>query len=77
MGFSQKQVAQLLGHKNPGTISNYERGLTLPPLLTAMCLEIIYRVPVAFIYGDLYDALREQIRTQEEKLKAPHQAILF
>ena len=77
MGFSQKHVARLLGHKDTAMLSRYEKGSSLPPLLTALRLEIIYRVPVAFIYGAPYDAMRELIRKQEEKLAAPTQAVLF
>lgn len=77
MGFSQKHVARLLGHPNTQMLSHYERGNFLPPLLTALRLEIIYRVPVAFLYGRVYDAMREEIRRDEEKLAAPTQAVLF
>jgi transcriptional regulator with XRE-family HTH domain len=77
MGFSQKHVATLLGHKDTAMVCRYETGSSLPPLLTALKLEIIYRVPVAFIYGGIYDAMREKIRKQEETLAAPTQAVLF
>jgi transcriptional regulator with XRE-family HTH domain len=46
-------------------ISRYERGKSLPPLSTALRLEIIYRVPVAFLFPDLYDQLRHLIRGEE------------
>jgi len=31
-------------------------------------LEIIYRVPVAFLFPDLYEALRTEIRAEEARL---------
>jgi transcriptional regulator with XRE-family HTH domain len=79
MGFSQKHVARLLGHPNTGMLSRYERGRSLPPLLTGLRLEIIYRVPVAFLYGERYEQLRELVRQDEENLRVPShaQGVLF
>ena len=77
MGFSQKHVARLLGHPNNEMLSRYERGRSLPPLLTALRLEIIYRVPVAFLYGRAYDAMREKIRATEQRLAVSTQQALF
>jgi transcriptional regulator with XRE-family HTH domain len=50
MGFSQKQVARLLGQRDTSMVSHYEHGRALPPLAVALGLEIIYRVPVAFLF---------------------------
>jgi transcriptional regulator with XRE-family HTH domain len=77
MGFSQKRVARLLGHPNEQMLSRYERGRCLPPLMTALQLEIIYRVPLAFLSGRKYEELRKGIREKEEKLSLPTQAVLF
>ncbi len=70
-GLSQKRVAVFLNHKTSSQLSHYERGVKYPNLLNALKLEIIYRVPVAFLYGDLYRKLREDIRVREEKLNNP------
>ncbi len=67
-GLSQKRVAVFLDHKTSSQLSHYERGAKYPNLVNALKLEIIYRVPVAFLYGDLYRKLREDIRAKEEKL---------
>jgi len=77
MGFSQKHVAGLLGHPNSEMLSRYERGRCLPPLMTALRLEIIYRVPVAFLYSRAYEAARIEVRQKEEALAAPIQPVLF
>ena len=50
MGFTQKQVARLLGHADASMVSHYEHGRALPPLAIALSLEIIYRTPVAFLF---------------------------
>ncbi len=58
-------------------VSHYEHGRALPPLTTALSLELIYRVPVAFLFPDLYEGLRTQIRAQEEALRGAGQQALF
>jgi transcriptional regulator with XRE-family HTH domain len=77
MGFSQKQVASLLGHRDTSMISHYERGRALPPLGVALGLEIIYRVPVAFLFPGMYDELKRNIRHDEESLGGAGQRPLF
>jgi transcriptional regulator with XRE-family HTH domain len=77
MGFSQKQVSGLIGHPDTSMISRYERGLSFPPLSTALKLEIVYRVPVAFLYPSHYEGFRERIRAQEEILAGTGQRSLF
>ena len=76
MGFTQRQVARLLGHRDAAMISHYEHGRALPPLVVALSLEIVYRVPVAFLFPAMYEELRHQIRRQEESLRGPGQQSL-
>ena len=77
MGFSQKQVARLLGHRDPSMVSHYEHGRALPPLTAALSLEIIYRVPVAFLFPAMYQERKLQIREREEPLPGAGQRPLF
>ncbi len=70
MGFSQKQVARLLGQRDTSMVSHYEHGRALPPLAVALSLEIIYRVPVAFLFPGMYGELKQRIRRDEERLVA-------
>lgn len=78
MNLPQQVVAGLLGHCDSTTLWRYERGRCMPSLATALRLEIIYRVPVAFLFSSLYHEMREQIRGQEEsRRKAPGQQCLF
>jgi transcriptional regulator with XRE-family HTH domain len=65
MGFSQKQVARLLNQHDTDMLSRYEHGHILPSLITALGLEIAYRVPVAFLFPDMYEELRNEIRGRE------------
>ena len=77
MGLSQKQVAELLGHRDTSMISHYEHGRALPPLAMALRLEIVYRVPVAFLFPAMYDALKRRIREHEESIAGAGQRPLF
>ena len=77
MGFTQRQVARLLGHRDTSMVSHYEHSRALPPLAVALGLEIVYRVPVAFLFPAMYDELKRQIRQQEETLAGTGQRSLF
>lgn len=77
MGFTQKQVALLLGQQDASMVSHYEHGRALPPLAVALGLEIIYRVPVAFLFPTMYDELRQDIRHQEDFMNGAGQRPLF
>lgn len=54
MGFSQRDVADILGYISRAEISDFERGDKLPSFVSALKFEIIYRVPVAFLFPALY-----------------------
>ncbi|MEO0337510.1 MAG: helix-turn-helix transcriptional regulator [Pseudomonadota bacterium] len=41
-GLRQKDVANLLGYESPQFISNWERGVSTPPLKLLSCLSHIY-----------------------------------
>ena len=75
MGFSQKHVARLLGHHDASMVSHYEHGRYCPPLQVALSLEIILRVPVAFLFPGLYDELKLRIRRSEEELGVVQQPL--
>ena len=68
-GLTRKQVASVLGYRGLSAVSRHERGATLPPLLIALELEILYRTPVAFLYPDIYKALQQAIRQKEERFR--------
>ena len=73
MGFSQKAVARLLGHKDATLLCMYERGRILPPLVVALALGVILRVPVEFLFPGLYDEMKGHIRQQEELRRSARQ----
>lgn len=76
MGFTQKQVARLLGQRDTCMVSHYEHGRAVPPLPVALALEIILRVPVAFLFPHLYDDIKQRIRRTEETLSGRQGTLL-
>ncbi len=75
--YRKRMGSQLLGYRDTSMVSHYEHSRALPPLLVALSLEIIYRVPVAFLFPVMYDELKKHIRRHEEALGAPLQRPLF
>ncbi len=67
-GLTQKQLARLLGHRSTHMVSKYERGLSLPPLETALLLEIALGVRLAELYVDLDQDLQHLALTRAEAL---------
>jgi transcriptional regulator with XRE-family HTH domain len=63
-GLSQKQVARLLHHRATNEISVYELGKQLPNLHSALKLQIIYGVPVATLFVELYEQLLQEVTEQ-------------
>ena len=58
-------------------LSRYESGQSSPPLLTALRLEILYRIPVAFLYSKIYRQLKDEVRGVEDRLAGKGQLKLF
>ena len=75
--FSTSHVAHLLGHRETSTFREFERGERLPSLVNAFRLGIILRIPVEFLFPDLYDGLKGEIRAEEERMAQPEQQPLF
>jgi transcriptional regulator with XRE-family HTH domain len=60
-GLEQKQVTYLLNHKSIDQLSRYEQGTRLPTLENALKLEIIYGVPLRFLYKELSAKLEDEV----------------
>ncbi len=76
-GLARKKVARILGYTRTSSLIRFENGERLPNLETALKLEILYRRPVAFLFPDLYVALREEIRAAEVAHNRGQQQTLF
>ena len=48
--YLQKQLALLVGNRYTYMLSKYEHGVSLPPLETALILEIAFRVRLSELY---------------------------
>ena len=72
----QKHVLLLMGEKERSRLWDLERGRSLPSLKTAFKLSAIFRVPVEFLYQDLYVEVRETIRRREAEKPCGQQGIL-
>jgi transcriptional regulator with XRE-family HTH domain len=77
MGFSQRAVAHLLDHRSHAALSSYEHGRVVPTLENALRLEIALRTPVAFLFPELYEKLRKEVRDKEEHIRAGQQVLIF
>jgi transcriptional regulator with XRE-family HTH domain len=78
MRYSQKYVVSLLDLGEGGMLSRYEQGYLLPPLALALRLAVVYRVPVDFLFRDLYEEYRAEIRIKEAIMRGgAQQGVLF
>jgi DNA-binding XRE family transcriptional regulator len=67
-GLAQKHVALLVGHRYTQMVSKYESGVSLPPLETALLLEISLGVKLSELYVDLYQDLQMLVLARAEAL---------
>jgi transcriptional regulator with XRE-family HTH domain len=63
-GLSQHEVAGVLGIENGGVVCRYELGRHLPPLLVALALEAIFRVPISQLFRGLGEAVEQNIENR-------------
>lgn len=66
LGYTQEQLAKLVGCRRAQTVRRLESGTTLPGMLTILKLSAALRTPVEFLYNDTFISLRDDIRRQEE-----------
>jgi transcriptional regulator with XRE-family HTH domain len=67
-GYSQKQLAMLLGLRARKAISEFEQGRRLPGLQTAILLEIVLGARLRDIYPDMYELLGTAAVRREDGL---------
>jgi hypothetical protein len=64
----QKQLAVLLGHRHTFMVSKYEHGVSLPPLESAILLEIALGVRLPELYPELYQRLQGLVLKRSKAL---------
>ena len=67
-GYLQKHLSILVGHRFTQMVSEYETGTSLPPLETALVLEIVLGARLSEIYVDLYQELQQLVLKRAERL---------
>lgn len=66
-GLSQKDVADKLGYSSAQFISNWERGLSSPPMHTLKKLAEMYSVNVDEMFDVILESALEQVRIDLQK----------
>lgn len=70
-GLSQRDVAIHLGYSTPQFISNWERGVSNPPISTLKTLGVLYRVAPEDLFNvALTDIIAEATRELQRKFAA-------
>ncbi|MBE7499002.1 MAG: helix-turn-helix transcriptional regulator [Verrucomicrobiales bacterium] len=70
VGFTQAEVAFLLGSETAGQVSRYEHFRRVPSLQTALAYEAIFRTPVRALLGGEYRKVESKLRRRAERLIA-------
>ncbi len=63
LGYEQKQIAVLLGHKTTYQICRYETGQRTPGFEEAIKLSILYSLPVHVLFDKSFRRFREELET--------------
>lgn len=66
-GLSQKEVSERLGYTTPQFVSNWERGVSVPPVIAVKKLSMIYGIEKALMAKTVGDALIESYSAKIKK----------
>lgn len=67
MGFSQAAIAEKMGYTTPQFVSNWERGLAMPPIKTLKKLADLYKVPQNEMFDVALQATVQQVKVDLHK----------
>lgn len=67
MGYTQSEVARLLGHKNTNRLCSWETGQMMPSVENLFKLSIIYRTLPDALFFDLRRKLHAELKEKIEK----------
>jgi transcriptional regulator with XRE-family HTH domain len=67
-GFTQLELAELLGFRGSAVVSLLESGERMPSLVIAFSYEVIFRVPAAELFPGLFDGVEEEVLTRAYEL---------
>jgi|SRR5579862_41400 len=67
-GFSQDEIAFLLGHQSGTKVSRYERRARRPLLETALAYEAVFKIPSRELFAGLYHKVEKRTRDRARLL---------
>ena len=67
-GFSEEEIAFLLGLHDPGRVSRYEHFHSIPGLLTALAYHVIFKTSPPDIFGGKYQQVESLVRRRAKRL---------
>ncbi|MGA2992910.1 MAG: helix-turn-helix transcriptional regulator [Candidatus Korobacteraceae bacterium] len=68
-GLSQRTMAGILGLKNEGPVSRYERMQSVPSVVTALGYQNIFGIPVSELFAGVNETVRLEIEERLRKLE--------
>jgi transcriptional regulator with XRE-family HTH domain len=75
MGYSQRDVARLLGMKSPSRISKWESGKRIPSIRNLIKLSILYHTLIENLYYDLREAILAEYQERNKKVAKSNENI--
>lgn len=67
-GFTQEEVAYLLGFDNANLVSRYEKRQRMPPVRTALAYEAIFGVPIAELFAGIRQGVIKDVEKRRSEL---------
>lgn len=74
-GFSQDELAFLLGCASGNNVSRYERGVAIPMLTTLLAYGVIFGTPIDELFGGVLEEVERDVIARAEALAGELQAI--
>ena len=67
-GFSQEEIASLLGCQSGAKVSRYEQGEREPNLRAVFAYEVIFRAPASLLFAGMYEKVERGVRERARLL---------
>ena len=68
VGFSQEELAFLLGFQNPAIVSRYELSVRQPSLQTALAYEAVFGTPLPELFAGVYEEIEREVAGRAREL---------
>jgi transcriptional regulator with XRE-family HTH domain len=68
LGFSEDDIAFLLGVRHGSQVSRYEHFHRVPSLLTALAYHVIFRTSPPELFGGNYEKVERKVRARAKRL---------